>query len=144
MCPKEMTGKRTKRYWIFLYSQGNLYASSFIPRVYVYNSSISLNRSHHLPNKIFITNLNLYQSLIWEMELGKAEMRSSAVKDTEALLAAGYSKINKTCVYLLFWCIMWLLGFMTLGISHVMWESLCLGRVWLHGTPQKCNNWWTD
>lgn len=74
-------GKRAKRYLIFLYSQGYLYASPFIPWVYVYNFSGSLNRSHHLPKKIFITTLNLYQSVMWEMGLGKAEVRHSAVKD---------------------------------------------------------------
>lgn len=47
----------------------------------IYNFSGSLKRSHHVPKKIFITALNLYQSLMWEMGLGKAEVRHSAVKD---------------------------------------------------------------
>lgn len=46
---------------------------------------------------------NLHQSPSQEMGLVKAAVRSSAVEDTEQLQTTNYSKLNKTCIYLLFW-----------------------------------------
>ena len=54
VCLNEMTGNRTRRYWIFLFSRGNLYASPFIRWAYMCNFSGSLTRYHHSSKKISI------------------------------------------------------------------------------------------
>lgn len=48
------------------------------------------------------------------------------------------AEMIKTCTYpFFFFGLMWLLGFTTLGISHVMWESLCLGITRLYGSSHQ-------
>lgn len=49
------------------------------------------------------------------------------------------AEMIKTCTYpfFFFFGLMWLLGFTTLGISHVMWESLCLRITRLYGSSHQ-------